>query len=258
VTKFFNYDADVDTFTDKTDEVNSFTEAPFVLFASTPAVGDVVYVGSSHRFLGMFVTLSVLGTGSPAIDWEYYNGSGWTDLTETETDSGSSTFTASGKFTWSYPYGWDQNSVNGTTAYWIRGKLDTAYTIAPQLVHIAIRDSVNRIIEPNEFSFEEWGKISFTNSFVPSGTKNVRVDYSYGLATTPTYIVELTVLLASIKAFIVVSGGSYDDATSYTLGTKAVTIGEVYVNVREVLDQYRKRIGEIMNIIGRRTKLSVI
>jgi hypothetical protein len=64
--------------------------------------------------------------------------------------------------------------------------------------------------------------------------------------------------VASIKAFVRLSGGSYDDATSYTLGSKSVTIGEVYVNIREVISQFEKRIEDILNKIGRRADIKAI
>ena len=87
-------------------------------------------------------------------------------------------------------------------------------------------------------------------AIIPNGTNNVRVDYSYGQTTTPAYITELSILTASLKAVITLSGGSYDDATGYTLGSKSIQIGEVYVNIREVIDQFKKRITEIYNQIG--------
>ena len=78
------------------------------------------------------------------------------------------------------------------------------------------------------------------------------------MATTPEYIKELNILLASLQAYITISGGSFDDATSYQLGSKSATIGEVYVNIREVISQIQKRIDEILNMVGKRGDISVI
>ena len=93
---------------------------------------------------------------------------------------------------------------------------------------------------------------------IPSGQKNIRIDYTYGLSSVPSYIEELSTLIASVQAFIILSGGSYDDATMYTLGSKSVSIGEVYVNIREVLDQQKKRIKEILDLVGRRGDIRAI
>ena len=228
------------------------------MFAAVPATSDAVYIGSSSVFLGLDINLSTVGTGSPAIDWEYYNGSAWVDLTETDVDTGASTFTASGSFTWDYPYGWSKNAVNGETYYWVRGVVATGYTIAPICATISVNDSVSQVLEPRNILFKSNGTLNFMGVEVPNGTENVRIDYSYGMSTTPDYIAELGVLMASVKAYVNLSGGSYDDATSYTLGSKSVTIGEVYVNIREVIAQFKARIKEITDMVGKRVDVRAI
>ena len=258
ISKFYNYDAGTAAYTDKTDNVNSSTEAPFTLFDDAPATNDYIYIGSSHVFLGLNTNLSTVGTGSPAIDWEYYNGSSWTDITETDTDSGASTFTASGEFTWSYPYGWSTTSVNSYTAYWIRGKLTSGYTIDPICATMSLKDSVSVTLEPRQLIWDDYGRLSLSGASIPNGTRNIRIDYSYGLTTTPSYIVDLSVMLAAVRAYVNLSGGSYDDATMYTLGSKSVSIGEVYVNIERVLLEFKKRIDDILNMVGRRANISAI
>lgn len=258
IAMFYNYDDGSATYTDKTDYINYTTEAPFNLFDDSPASNDYVYIGSEYTFLGLDVNLSTVGVGASTIDWEYYNGTTWTDITETETDTGSSTFTASGKFTWTYPYGWTKTAVNGYTYYWIRGKLTDNYTTDPIVSTMTILDSVSEVLEPRQWLLRSSGIVKFMDIEIPNGSNNVRVDYTYGQATTPGYITELAILIAAIKAYVNLSGGSYDDATSYTLGSKSVTIGEVYVNIREVIDQYKKRVKEILDMVGRRTDLLAI
>jgi hypothetical protein len=258
ISKFFNFDDGTSTFTDKTDAINSSTETPFTLFDDSPGTNDIIYIGSEQVFLGLDVNLSTLGTGSPAIDWEYWNGSAWTDLTESDVDTGASLFTASGKFTWSYPYGWAQNSVNSVTNYWVRGKLTSTHTIDPIAASMTIQDGVTTSLEPRQYSFKDSGILYFIGQQKPDGTKNIRVDYNYGRSSTPGYIVELTIRLAELQTFVSLSGGSYDDATSFSLGSKAVTVGEVYVNIREVIDQIRKRINEILEMIGKRADVCAI
>lgn len=84
------------------------------------------------------------------------------------------------------------------------------------------------------------------------------IDYKHGYTTTPDLIAELSSILVAIRCYVNLSGGSYDDATSYTLGSKAVTIGEVYVNIREVIDQFKKRKQEILDAYGHRASLCAI
>ena len=255
ISTFFNYDNGTSAYTSKTSEVNDTTSDLFTLFDDSPAVNDIIYVGSGSTFLGLRVYLSTLGTGSPEIDWEYYNGTSWTDLTETETDSGSSTFEASGEFTWTYPYDWSKTSVNSENLYWIRGKLSTGYTISPVCASMTLIDSVNSVLEPRQLQYRDYGELSILGTRLPDGTRNIRVDYTYGMSSTPDYIVELEILLASVKAYVNLSGGSYDAATRYALGSKDISIGEQYVNIREVIDQFRKRINEILGMVGKRAVL---
>lgn len=260
ITAFFNYDDGTSAYTDYTDNVNSFTESPVNLFDAAPATNDYIYIGAAYRFLGMTLILSTAGTdnGTTAIDWEYWNGTAWTDLTETDTDTGASIFTASGTFTWTFPYGWATTTINSSESlYFIRGQLTDDYSTDPIVGTMTIRDAISEPIEQRNY-LERDGNVTFISKEIPHGTKNVRVDYNYGMTTTPAYITELSVLIASVKAYINLSGGSYDDATSYTLGSKSLTIGEVYVNIREVITQFKKRIDEIYAMIGKRADIAVI
>ena len=260
ISSFLNYDAGTSTYTDETDSVNSSIETPFSIFDSSPATNDYVYVGSEYPFLGLLTNLSTVGVdnGSTAIDWEYYNGTTWADISETDVDTGASIFTASGQFVWTYPYGWTKVAVNGDTYYWIRGKLTDDYSVDPVCGTMTIIDSVYQPLEPRQYQYRANGFLSFNGVEVPNGTNNVRIDYYYGESTTPGYITELAIMLASVKAYVNLSGGSYDDATSYTLGSKSVTIGEVYVNIREVITQFKKRTQEILEMIGKRADVIAI
>jgi len=253
VSQFWNYDDGTAVYTDYTDNCNSLTSDDFTLFDASPGVSDIIYIGSANKFLGLHTNLTTLGTGSPVIDWEYWNGTAWSDLTESETDSGSSTFEASGRFTWSLPSNWDKTTVNSSSSlYFVRGKLTTGYTIDPICHNLAIYDAINDELHPRNIKYETWGKLWFVDKSIPDGTQNVRVNYAYGASSVPALVTELSAILVSIRCYVNLSGGSYDDATSYTLGSKQISIGEVYVNIREVLSQFKNRKNEILDLLGRR------
>jgi len=259
VSRCFNYDSSEATYTDKTSVVNDSTQTPFTIFAAIPAANDCLYVGCTDRFLGIQTTLQTLGVGTPTLTWEYYNGSAWTALTVTETETDSSTFEASGRFTWDMPYGWAQNSVNGYTHYWVRGRLSSgSYTTAPILSTIALQDCLSTVLEPRQISFETNGEVEVLGTRIPNGTRNIRIDYYYGAATVRTDIEDLCILYAALRGAVMITGGAYDDATSYSLGSKSVTIGEAWVNIREVIDQLKKRIEALQDGIGRRVDLVAI
>jgi len=258
INKFYNYDLGSTTFTDKTTAINSSTVAPFTLFDDAPATGDIVYIGTNLPFMGLDINLSTVGVGASTIDWEYYNGSAWADITETETDTGSSIFTASGRFTWSFPYGWTKNSVNSTSLYWLKGTLTDNYTTDPICATISLKDSLSKILEPRQIILRSNGTVDLSGARLQNGQQNVRIDYTYGLDVTPTYIEELTVLIASLQAFVGISGGSYDDATGYQIGSKQIQIGEAWVNLKQVIQEIEKRKNVILDMIGRRGDISVI
>ncbi len=260
ISQWWNFDDGGQTFTDKTDEVNSTAEAPFTPFDDAPATGDIIYIGASNAFLGLNMVLGTLGVdgGSTAIDWEYWNGSAWTDLNETDVDTGASIFTASGRFNWTYPYGWEKTTVNSSESlFFIRGTLTDNYTTDPTIAAATVNDAVGEIVELRNISLQ-YSTMSFISTVPPFGTRNIRVDYTYGNTTTPTYITELSILTASLQAFVNLSGGSFDDQTSFTLGSKSFTVGEAWVNIREVISQIKLRIDEIYKMIGRRANIAVI
>ena len=260
ISEFFNYDDGTSAYTDRSTAINSTTESPFTLFDDAPATNDYIYIGSSHVFLGLDVVLSTDGVdnGSTAIDWEYYNGSTWADISETDVDTGASIFTASGRFNWTYPYGWEKSSVNSSEdLYWIRGQLTDDYSTDPIVSTMTIRDSVSDVVEMRSVILQN-STVWFQNTAIPSGVRNVRIDYQYGTSTTPSYITDLSILLASEKAFLNISGSSYDEATGYQLGSKSVQIGEAWVNVKQVLQEIRSKKQEIYQMIGKRAQIAVI
>jgi hypothetical protein len=260
VANAFNYDLGTTTFTAIEDNLNSTSEAPVGVFDDAPATGDIIYIGGGLRFLGMTIRMSTVGVdnGSTAVDWEYYNGTSWVDLTETAQTTGTDIFTASGDLTWSFPYGWTETTVNSVSGFWIRGTLTDDYSVDPVIATLSLNDSISTIVEPYQWILKANNMLNFAGLSVPNGTDNIRVDYNYGRTTTPSYITDLSIALASLRAFVGLSGGSFDDATSYTLGSKSVTIGEVYVNIREVIAQINKRIDSLYNLTGKRANVVAI
>lgn len=252
VDKAFNFDDSGAAFTDVTDNLNDSLSALTTPFASPPDTSDLLYIGLSQRFLGLNMVLATLGTGSPNIVWEFFDGTTFSTLTTTDETSGAANLTASGVFTWSFPYGWEKNSINGENQFWIRGRVSTGYSVAPQLASVVIQDPIDKLVEPREIRTLEHGTIKILDSLIPNGECNLRFDYLYGLDTTPPHIVELSVLTASIKGFLEVSGSSFDQETGLTLGSKSIQVGEAWVNIKNVIDENRKRIAEIYKEIGTR------
>jgi len=107
-------------------------------------------------------------------------------------------------------------------------------------------------VDTDYISYDDYGRIIINEGVVPNGKRNVKITYIHGYTDIPALVQELTALIGGVMSYINVTGGSYDDITSYTLGRKTFSIGEVYVNVREVIQQMKARIQEITGHLGYR------
>jgi len=98
----------------------------------------------------------------------------------------------------------------------------------------------------------ESSTVTFLLNPIPNGTRNVEIVYTHGYAAVPAQISDLTSYFAALQIYAYISGGSYDDATGFTMGRKQVQIGEAWVNIREVISQAEKRIASILDDVGRK------
>jgi len=255
-----SFDDSGSSYVDNTTEANSPTGTAFKVFGSTAATSDIIYIGMANKFHGLTTNLSTVGAGSPTITWEYYDGANWTSFTITESTTNSGIFTAAGKFTWDSLTGWSTTTVNSSAAlFFVRGRFSAgSYTTDPVLFSIfADQDSViSQEIPLYDIDFTESGRITFLNNRINDGTRNLKVVFKHGQVTTIRLIVELSALYAGLRVYANISGGSYDDETGVTIGAVSVSIGEVYVNVREVVNQFNDRIAQILRQLGKRIHLA--
>ena len=80
----------------------------------------------------------------------------------------------------------------------------------------------------------------------PVGLQNVRVDIDYGFDSVPADIAELASILVAMRFLVEQMGGTFDDVTSYTMGSKTVGVGEPYVNIRATVERLEKRADRII------------
>jgi len=109
---------------------------------------------------------------------------------------------------------------------------------------------VDTTVDSDYISLDENGRVILTSSTVPNGKRNVKIIYTHGYTSIPAQVQELAALICGVMALVNISGGSYSDVTSYTLSSASFTVGEVYVNIREVLSQLNKRIDKIVLKLG--------
>lgn len=110
------------------------------------------------------------------------------------------------------------------------------------------------------------GKILFKNHSLPDGDNNIRIVYTYGIDTSEVDLgesqyslaSELTGVLAAIRSFVKISGGTFDDPSGYTFGSRSVSLGEPYINIREAINQLEKRKKELLRLIGERVDIVMV
>lgn len=105
-------------------------------------------------------------------------------------------------------------------------------------------------IDSTNYTFNANGRLVFFSIDLPVGKSLIDVVYTHGYSSPPVYIKTMTELIAAIMCFTNITGGSYDDATRFTLGRKEISIGEVYVNVAEVVRQLERRLAPLLKKIG--------
>lgn len=88
------------------------------------------------------------------------------------------------------------------------------------------------------------------NTTIPNGKANVEIIYVHGYDTVPDLVQELTALIGGVMALVNISGGSYKDISTYSFPEGSVSIGQIYVNVRESIIQMKNRIEQIKDILG--------
>jgi len=254
-----SYDSTLSSYANNTSEANSFEGTSFKPFGSTTANGDYLYVGSIYKFLGLTINLFTEGVTTGTNTIEYWNGSAWTALTPTESVTGVLDIESSGKLSWDSLDSWSKTSVNDSDSlYFIRVVANTTYSTEAKIDNVYMdQDSVFSYNVPL-FKVRIDGSEIIVNDYrFPRGRNNVRIDYSHGYSSVPTSVEELTSVVAGIVVFVRITGGSFDTPSVYTLPEGSVSVGQVYVNVREAVNQLEARKNSLLDSVGRKMDIFV-
>lgn len=82
-----------------------------------------------------------------------------------------------------------------------------------------------------------------------NGFQKNTIVYTYGRSTIPQEIRKLTACIAAIMTLTEQTGGTYDDVTSFTLGTRTISVGEPWVNIENAMKHLQKMVDTLMKQI---------
>jgi hypothetical protein len=96
------------------------------------APGEYLHLGSTSKFTGVNIDLEQAGAGG-TLNWQYWNGTDWANLSVSGTPSSAVNFTAAGSVHFDQPSDWQKTSVNGgTSLYYVRASLASgSYSTPP-------------------------------------------------------------------------------------------------------------------------------
>lgn len=120
---------DNSSYIDETTNANSSTANDMNLLPTTPVVNEDGYIfGHAEKFEQLKIEVSTFGVGGFTITWQYWNGAGWSSLTGVV--DGTSSFTASGKVSWTLPGSWTTTTINSQGPYYYIRAFFTAGTVS--------------------------------------------------------------------------------------------------------------------------------
>ena len=123
---------------------------------------------------------------------------------------------------------------------------------APVLTITALAIDGVSVTPAKVYVYPESGRIILKDNaevttFTATKPQQVVVTYSYGCASVPKVIKQLTTMVAGIHALIEQIGGTWDDVTSYNLPEFSANKGEPYANIRETITKLDARLKEILD-----------
>ncbi|MEM7819713.1 MAG: tail fiber domain-containing protein [Candidatus Aenigmatarchaeota archaeon] len=169
LSKVFYYNGSA--FTDRTTTACQSGGSTFTLLTDTD---DTMYFGLTSKFTQLQFDISTAGAGLNLV-WEYSAGSGvWNTLTLSYDET--KNLTRDGIVTWSDPgASWVTDTVNGTSAYWIRLRTTTNPSTAPT-VYLACRSGFTGYLSrmynagQEKLRVDSQGRLYVANEIYPGTT----------------------------------------------------------------------------------------
>ena len=120
-------------YTDESAAAQNVTANDMTLWPAAPANGDAYLFGADEKFKGIVLNIGTQGDGVWTVLWDYYNGVGWSNLTNVIDNTNA--FRASAgehSVTFDVPADWTKITINGKNKYYIRCLMSVFTSIAAQ------------------------------------------------------------------------------------------------------------------------------
>jgi hypothetical protein len=120
-------------YTDETTEANEDTGDDMTLLPAVPVDDDAYIIGMSHKFDRVLINVTTAGTGTYAIEWQYWDGTQWTALSDVTDDTTGFTVAGLNDVTWTVPSDWATTTINSQGPfYFVRANFtDTSIGTVP-------------------------------------------------------------------------------------------------------------------------------
>jgi hypothetical protein len=106
--------------------------------------------------------------------------------------------------------------------------------------------------DPLNGSISAYGKITLKTQTFPVGKNNIKIAGTYGYASVPTVVKELSACLAGIRTWLNFLGAGYNRLNSYSIPQQTADKGDFYARGMVCIKQLTERAETLYNRIGKR------
>lgn len=173
----------VSAYVDNSDEADILAGVSFPLMADG---GDIAYFGKDTPFAELYFDMDTNGNYGTVV-WEYWNGAAWTATIPT---GAGKDLSADGKVIFGTLASWAETTVNGTSAYWVRAKVDS-YTTTGTVKCVRQNFVVNTDYVYNPGQYAATGRVAGSVGRIASAAiadgEAVKVSFSYVTWTSQVF-----------------------------------------------------------------------
>lgn len=187
-------------FTTYTTEISDGSIGDVIFFPVLPVANDAFYFGLNSPGRIITINIGVAGVHDMTLEYEYYNGSTWTALSNVEDKTDE--FETAGVNTLNYdlPTDWEESTIDSVLSYWIRVRVDTFTSVTTAVL-----------------GTQAWWESGSWFVYVDTIGQNEQLNYSLYLGGTPNLSTQHEIFPGSEG---IVTG----DSATIELGTDPYTI----------------------------------